>query len=295
VAASLSRALADPDLLIRTFQPDTGWTDDRGRPVADPEAERGGRAVTEVATGSGGRVVLLHGPKGAGDTEPARAAARAAALALESVRVEALVRRQARDARRSAARLVTVDDIQRRVLAERLRAGPIARLERLRRSGPDGAADPFDAEIDRIVDDLHRMAQGLNPAALAGGRPLREALQELAGRADVPIDCEIAENLEGLPDETVALVYYTASECLTNVAKHACAGAARLRVRLDPSTLVLDVHDDGRGGAAATPGGGLQGLVDRVALAGGTVRIDSPVGGPTSIHVEVPLTPDAPR
>jgi AAA+ superfamily predicted ATPase len=62
-------------------------------------------------------VVLLHGSRGAGDTELARAAAKAATLALESVRVEALVRRQAGDVRRSTARLVSVDDIQRQVLA----------------------------------------------------------------------------------------------------------------------------------------------------------------------------------
>jgi signal transduction histidine kinase len=178
------------------------------------------------------------------------------------------------------------------VLAERLRAGPIARLERLRRPARDRPADPFDAEIDRIIDDLHRMAQGLNPAALADGRPLRAALHELARRTDVAVDCDIAANLDGLPEETVALVYYTASECLTNVARHAHATAARLRV-CRGQTLVLEVHDNGRGGAAANPGGGLQGLADRIAVVGGTVRIDSPVGGPTSVRVEVPGRPAA--
>lgn len=259
VAASLARALADPDLLIRTFQPDTGWTDDRGRPVADPEAERGERGVTAAATAAGRRVMLVHGPKGAGDTELARAAARAAALALESVRVEALVRRQALDIRLSAARLVTVDDTQRGVLAERLRAGPIARLARIRGPQRDRAADPFVAEIDRIVDDLHRMAQGLDPAALADGRTVREALYDLARRADVPVDCDLDEKLDRLPDDSSALVYYATSECLTNIARHAHATAAHLQVRLD-RTLVVDIHDNGHGGAVANPGGGLQGL-----------------------------------
>jgi signal transduction histidine kinase len=185
-----------------------------------------------------------------------------------------------------------VDDTQRRVLAERLRAGPIARLERLRRPARDRPADPFDAEIDRIIDDLHRMAQGLNPAALADGRPLRAALHELARRTDVAVDCDIAANLDGLPEETVALVYYTASECLTNVARTRTppppgCGCAVARPSSSRSTTTAAVAP------RPNPGGGLQGLADRIAVVGGTVRIDSPVGGPTSVRVEVPGRPAA--
>lgn len=89
LTASLARVLADPDLQVRVYQPETGWTDELGRPTGDPSAATG--ALTDVAAPGGGRVLLVHGPSGSGDTELARAAAGAAALALDRVRVEAQV------------------------------------------------------------------------------------------------------------------------------------------------------------------------------------------------------------
>jgi signal transduction histidine kinase len=120
------------------------------------------------------------------------------------------------------------------VLAERLDLGPIARLRRIRRSGSGQEADAFTAAIDAIVNDLDLLAHGLSPAALDNGRPLREALVELASGAGVPVDHDLDESVDRLPDDTAALIYYATAECLTNVARHAHATVAHLRVRLDP-------------------------------------------------------------
>lgn len=283
LAASLARVLADPDLRVRAYQPETGWTDELGRLTTDPLAAGG--ALTDVAAPGGGRVVLIHGPSGSGDTELARAAAGAAALALDSVRVEAQVRRQAEQVRKSSARLLTIDDAQRETLAQRLRRGPLARLEKIRLMLDQVA--PVHAELDRVIDELDRLAQGLNPIALRVGS-LAEALTELIARSGLPAHLDLHGTLAALPEDTTALVYFVAAECLTNIARHAQATWVSITVCLD-QTLTVEITDNGRGGATTTAGRGLQGLTDRVAVAAGTLDITSPAGGPTRIHAEIPL------
>src|SRR6185369_16241622 len=125
VSTAIAAALADPSLEIRVFQPDTGWIDELGWPSRAPDPAS--NALTDVATGDSGRVVLVHGPAGAGDSDLARAAARAAAHVLESARLSAQVRREAAGIRQSAARLLNVDDDERRILAQRLREGAAGR------------------------------------------------------------------------------------------------------------------------------------------------------------------------
>jgi signal transduction histidine kinase len=217
------------------------------------------------------------------------------------VRVEALVRQEAADVRRSAARLVTVNDVERHALAERLRTGAIARLERVRaalrqagrgdvrtdgRAEPSGPVAPVIEELDRVIAELDRLASGLNPAMVHQGS-LRVALQKLADGAGLPVGLDLDGDVDGLPVDAASLVYFVVAECLTNVVRHAQATRARVAVRVGP-TLVVEVEDNGRGGASIAAGRGLQGLADRVAVAGGTFDVASPVGGPTVVRAEIP-------
>lgn len=286
--ASLARALADDDLQIRTYQPETGWTDELGHAVPDPVTAGDGRMLTEVAAPSGGRVVLVHGQRALGDTELARAAAGAAALVVNSFRVEAQVRRQADEVRRSSTRLITVEDAERQALANRLRIGPIGRLERVRlmfhRRDPDKMA-PVITELDHVIAELIGLAQGLNPAAVSLGS-LPEALEELIAHVGLPVRLELHGDIAVLPQDTTALVYFVIAECLTNITRHAQAGWASISVRAE-EPLTIEIADNGRGGAILTTGRGLQGLADRLAVAAGTLEISSPPGGPTRIRAQV--------
>ena len=289
LAAALAHALADPDLQVRTFQPDIGWTDELGRAALDPVATGSRSVLTEVHTPAGGRVVLVHGPRGSGDTELARAAAGAAGLALESIRLEAQVRRQAAEVRRSASRLMTIEDGEREALAARLRAGPIARLKRVRLTltGRDqNVVAPAITELDHVIAELNGLAHGLNPVAVSTG-PLSIALEELIAHCGLPVTLELRGDLAAVPEDTRTLVYFVSSECLTNITRHARADRAHISVGAQ-QMLTVQITDNGCGGATLAAGHGLRGLADRVAVAGGVFEISSPDGGPTEIRAEIP-------
>ena len=120
---------------------------------------------------------------------------------------------------------------------------------------------------------------------------LTDVLGPLVARAALPVDLSTDGPVDGLPETSRALVYFMVAECLTNVAKHAQATAAEIRVAVASGRLRVQVADDGAGGAEPLAGHGLQGLVDRVTLAGGRLTVTSPVGGPTTVVAEVPLAP----
>jgi hypothetical protein len=285
VTARLAAALADPDLRLRVHRPDTGWTDESGVPVEPPGPAD---AVTAVDTPGGGRVLLLHGSPGAAGTDLSRAAAGAAALVLERILVEARVRRQAEEVRRSTARLMSVNDAERQALGDQVRAGALARLDEVRaslarRPGTDGVG----AEVVAVIAELERLAAGLDPAAISSGG-LPSAVRALVAGAGVPVRLELLGDLASLPPDTAALAYYIVAECLTNIARHAGATTASVTVR-SGSALTVEVSDDGRGGATRTARRGLAGLADRLAVARGTLEITSPPGGPTHIRATLPI------
>jgi signal transduction histidine kinase len=138
---------------------------------------------------------------------------------------------------------------------------------------------------DAIVE-LRDLARGIHPAVLDAG--LATALHTLAATTAVPTVLETELNTRPEPAiETIA--YFCAAELLANVGKHSDARRATLDARTLGTSLVLTVVDDGRGGARATPGGGLSGLAERVRTVDGTLSVTSPVGGPTSIRIVLPL------
>lgn len=136
------------------------------------------------------------------------------------------------------------------------------------------------------ITDLRQLARGIHPAVLTD-RGLDAALSALASRNSVPTRIEVSVPERPKP-EVEAVVYFAIAEALTNVSKHSEATTCRVAVVCVDDTLTALVIDNGRGGATIDDGGGLAGIVARVRAAGGTVTIESPVGGPTQLKLELP-------
>ncbi|HET7726622.1 MAG TPA: sensor domain-containing protein [Candidatus Limnocylindrales bacterium] len=145
------------------------------------------------------------------------------------------------------------------------------------------------AQAREALAEIRSLVRGIAPSILLD-RGLVAALESIAGHAPVPIsvvsDLAPGERLAPLTERTA---YFVASEALANVAKHSGATRAEVRVRREGWQLVVEVWDDGRGGARAEPGGGLAGLASRVAGVDGRFAITSPEGGPTLVRAEIPL------
>jgi PAS domain S-box-containing protein len=206
-------------------------------------------------------------------------------------------RREADEAlRASRARLVEVGDAERRRIQRNLHDGAQQRLTsallslgRLRDGGvPDAAL--LDVAIDELatgLQELRELAGGLHPSVLSE-RGLAAALQALALRAPVPVELDTA--LDGTLREPVeAAAYYVVAEALANVHKHAAARRVVVTVRTEANDVVVEVSDDGAGGADAG-GSGLRGLADRVEALGGTLAVDSRRGAGTRLSARIPNT-----
>lgn len=142
------------------------------------------------------------------------------------------------------------------------------------------------AETKEAIGDLRRLVSGIAPAVLAD-RGLDAALSGLVASCRVPVSLDVRLP-ERLPDAVEVAAYFVAAESLVNVQKHAEATTASLRAWAEDGRLVLEVTDDGRGGAAASPGSGLDGLAARVAALDGRLVVTSPPGGPTVVRAEIP-------
>jgi signal transduction histidine kinase len=142
------------------------------------------------------------------------------------------------------------------------------------------------AELGEALAELRELARGIHPAILTD-RGLAPALETVIARAPVPVTLECSDRRFPAPIE--AAVFYLVSEALTNVAKYAQAASARVAVCDRGDAVEVVIADDGIGGADASRGSGIDGLRDRVRALGGMLAIDSPVGGGTTLHAEIPV------
>jgi PAS domain S-box-containing protein len=199
----------------------------------------------------------------------------------------------------SRRRIVQAGDEERRRLERNLHDGAQQRLvalaltvrmvERKLQSDPETACRMLahaGTELDQALAELREIARGLHPAVLTD-RGLGPALDALATRAPIPVDVAGAIDAR-LPAPVEAAAYYVVAEALTNVAKYARASEARIDVRRDDGRLVVEVADDGVGGADASKGSGLRGLADRVEALGGRLEVSSPAGGGTTLRATLP-------
>jgi signal transduction histidine kinase len=197
----------------------------------------------------------------------------------------------------SRARLVAATDEERRRVARELREGAERQLEHTIAVITAAARELDDDEparelvelarshAERTTAELRELANGIMPAVLTSGG-LRAAAEALASRMTVPVRLDVAP--ERQPSAVEATAYFVMAEALTNVAKHSGARCATVSARVEDGALRVQVRDDGDGGARPD-GPGLLGLRDRLATHGGTLGVDSPPAGGTTVSATIPL------
>jgi signal transduction histidine kinase len=295
---ALADALGDPSLEVAYWVPEAAeYVDAQGRPFPLP-GPGSGRSWTPVAREGRRVAVLVHDPALDRDPEAVRAAGAAAALALENARLDAELRRRVVDLRESRSRIIAAGDAERRRLERNLHDGAQQRLVGLalnlrlaRRYVADASPaapllDEAAGELAETLAELRELARGLHPALLAE-RGLDAALPALAGRSTVPVSL-VATPGERLPPPVETAAYFVVAEALTNVAKYARASRAEVLVARENGRAVVEVRDDGVGGANPAAGSGLRGLADRVGALDGRLEVRSPIGRGTVVRAEIP-------
>ncbi|GAA3143940.1 sensor histidine kinase [Nonomuraea roseoviolacea] len=301
---------------------DTGEPPRRGREVR--VAALGGLALLVLwwidlvmaASGAAGPVLLILSPVVQPEAEPVAAVAASAAGVLlvpvaaytltawagaRGAMTRAILAPQAAELAevlRSRARLVDAFETERRRIERDLHDGAQQRLVALtmtlgmaRLDLPDDspaarAVERAHGEAKQALAELRALVRGVHSQVLTD-RGLPAAVRDVAGRSPVPVAVDLALD-ERLPAAVEVTAYYVVTEALANVARHSGASAARVTGGAADGALVLEIHDDGRGGADPARGTGLTGLADRLAVVGGRLSLSSPAGGPTRMRVEIP-------
>jgi signal transduction histidine kinase len=201
--------------------------------------------------------------------------------------------------RASRARLVRMADDERRRLEHDLHDGAQQRLTaltiRLRESGEQARRAPHTAprlfaeaenELTLAIEELRELAHGISPVSLGGGG-LAGAITALAARSPIPVKL-IALPKRRLDPIAEATAFYVIAESVTNAQRYARPSAIRVTATHTHGALLIEVYDDGNGGAMERPGSGLQGLRDRVEAIGGTFALDSAKGQGTRVTAVIP-------
>lgn len=147
--------------------------------------------------------------------------------------------------------------------------------------------DAAHAETKLAVAELRDLARGIHPAVL-GDRGLDAALSSLAAKSDVPVDIRVDLGDQRPPAAVEGIAYATVAEALTNVASYSRATTTSVGVWRDGDYVIVEIVDNGVGGAQSRAGGGLTRLADRAATIDGVVTVVSPVGGPTVVRAQLP-------
>jgi signal transduction histidine kinase len=296
--AGLATTLGDPDLVLAYRVPDQdAYIDGAGRPV-DVPAPDSVRTATPIERDGRELGMLVYDASLDDDPELVGAVAATAAIALDDARLQAESEDRLAELRASRERLVAAGDAERRRLERNLHDGAQQRLVsvalKLRMIQRGAHTDPAlverlatsaSDELAQSLEELRELARGLHPAVLNHG--LKAALESLASRTPVPATVSYA-GPERLPEPVELAAYFVACEALANVAKYAQATKASVRVSRRNGVAVIEIADDGVGGADDSAGTGLQGLADRVAALDGTLRILSPPGEGTVVTAELP-------
>jgi len=297
--ALLADALGDPGLDIGF------WAGERGEYVhADgaafaTDALPADRAATPVGGGSTPLAVLVHDKELLAQASLLRSVGAAAGMSLANLQLQAELRAQLRELRESRARMAEATLLERRRVERDLHDGAQQRLLALGltlsmiRDRVGATEDPAlesllaeaTAETRAAVAELRDLARGIHPAVLTE-EGLGAAVTTLAARAALPVSVSVAPRR--WPPVLEATAYFVIAEALTNAQKHAHATHVTVDVRQDGGVLVVDVADDGIGGARVTAGSGLGGLTDRVQAVGGSLVVGAREPHGTRVHVELP-------
>jgi signal transduction histidine kinase len=295
---ALARALRDPSLELVYWLPEFGsYADLNGREV-NLRRLGSGRAVTVIDQEGSHVAALLHDPALEDERELLDATTAAAGIAFENARLHAELRARLEELKGSRARIVDAGQKERQRLERNLHDGAQQRLIALSlelgllEEGLKEDADTTSRlvqarrEIATSLEELRDVARGIHPAVVSG-HGLEIALEQLAARGPVPIRLTLAIGRR-LPERLEVAAYYLVSESLANIGKHAHATSASVEVARLEGKVVVEVVDDGVGGADTERGSGLRGLADRVEALEGRLRIWSPIGGGTRVRAEIP-------
>ncbi|HEU4976898.1 MAG TPA: histidine kinase [Baekduia sp.] len=297
---AIAEALGDRSLALAYWSRSSErYVDDEGRPVELPPAGSRARAVTEIEREGVPVAAIVHDAALLDEPGLVRAAGAAAALTLENERLEAELKARVAELQVSRAKVIEVGMAERRALERNLHDGAQQRLVALSlqlglartklHDDPDVAGRILDnarEELAAALEELRELARGIHPAILTD-RGLGPALEALAGRAPVPVEIEAVP--EGrMPGSVEAVAYFVVAESLTNVARYARAEHAAVRVLRENGYAVVEIEDNGIGGADPSAGTGLRGLADRLAALDGKLEVDSPAGVGTTVRARIP-------
>jgi signal transduction histidine kinase len=285
-------------LTLAHWLPDfEAWVDADGAQITLP-TDDSNRATTPIQRNGDRVAVLVHDTVLDDEPELLQAVSAAADIGLENARLNAELRARLDDLRGSRGRVIAAGQNERQRLERNLHDGAQQRLIALalhlrrlgRRFEYDAEAkaglDQAQREIALSLAELRDISRGLHPAVVtAHGLPV--ALESLVALGPVPtqlavtLDRRLAEGLE-------VAAYYVVGESLANIGKHAQATSATVAVACRNGDLVVEVVDDGVGGADTERGSGLRGLADRIEALGGRLRVWTPAGGGTRVRAEIP-------
>jgi len=296
---ALARALGDPSLDVAYWFPSGDRYVDRDGQRIELPGPGTGRTATVVERDGQPIAALVHDSALAENAELVRSVCAAAALTLENERLQAALRARLAELQASRARLVEATETERRRIERDLHDGTQQRLVSLAMSlglaesklaDDPGAAAPLVREaretLALALAELRELSQGIYPSLLTE-RGLGAALDDLCRRAALPATLDASLPVR-LPQQVEAAAYFVTSEALANAAKHSHATEVRIRARLERGVLLLELADDGIGGAGTGSGTGLRGLADRVEALGGRLTLSSPPGRGTTIRAEIP-------
>jgi signal transduction histidine kinase len=293
-----ARALRDPSVTLAYWLPQYGtWADLDGRAVELP-ADSTQRMTTIIERDGVRLAALVHNRSLTDEPELLEAVSAAAGIALENGRLQADLQARLEELRGSRERMLEAGQKERQRLERNLHDGAQQRLIALsldlrmleERLGGDPVAraqiDQARGEIAQSLEELRDVAHGLHPAVVSG-HGLAVALESLAARAPVPV--RLSVDLAARVDEQLEVAaYYVVSESLANIGKHAQATSATIDVARAEGQLIVEIVDNGVGGADSETGTGLRGLADRVEALDGRLRVWTPRGGGTRVRAEMP-------
>ena len=298
VRDELAQALGDPSLSLLYWLPQRKlYVDSGGQPSELPAAESDRVAIVVEREGQP-IAAIVHDRALADQGDLVRAAGGAVSLVLENERLDAELRATVEEVQASRARIIASEDAARRRLERDLHDGAQQRLVSAalnlrmlagKLNGDTQAGRELDAarhDLDDARQELRELARGIHPTVLSD-RGLRAALEGLANRAPIPVELTEGPN-ERYPENVETAAYFVVAESLTNVAKHADATHACVRVSRVGEAVTVEVSDDGVGDADAAVGSGLRGMADRVSALEGRLQVDSARGRGTTITATIP-------
>jgi signal transduction histidine kinase len=297
IREALARALQDPSVEV-AYQVDAGlYIGADGTPITLPR-DGAPRVVTRIERNGQELAAIVHDRALLERPHLVASATAAARLALENERLHADLRMQIEALRASRARVVQSADAERRRLERDLHDGAQQRLlglglvlQLLRgrlvdaNHGSPELLDEAEDELQHALRELRELARGIHPAILTD-RGLASAARSLALRAKIPVSVHTVTERFPLAVETAG--YFVVAEALTNVVRYANATRVVVTIAQRDGYAVIDVDDDGIGGADPAAGSGLAGLADRVAALDGRLVIDSASGRGTRVRAEIP-------